>query len=377
MNFSNEEIYSMYGQYDRLVNVEFHIASEGYKKFGASIMGTFKYTEEERNSIIAILKQDEIPRTEKHNLFIPQDSGVLTSEQKESYDREGILCSDISAISAYDYHEPNRFTESAKKEIPNTIQVKTDFDGWYENQLAYNFLKSRYLKKEDLSPYEEFRYFGLRTYYKENITDDDYLAFATKSDGKSIKDKVRYFELEAKFNDNLISDDDINEFITLIAEETNEKNRIIDLELERTNQKLLELIEHYGDKIENLKKICSSFEEEILLYGEKIIYLDFERFVHIFSRHVTETKIGDKSKIKTVFQYKFDSIMQLISAVLESSKDEIQEHFKNNPEEQFRRMGSRSIYVDGHYYRVEIKKDGRLFTFHPYNNNEEKIKDDK
>ena len=97
----------------------------------------------------------------------------------------------------------------------------------------------------------------------------------------------------------------------LIAEETNEKNRIIDLELERTNQKLLELIEHYGDKIENLKKICSSFDEKILLYGEKIIYLDFERFVHIFSRHVTETKIGDKSKIKTVFQYKFDSIMQL------------------------------------------------------------------
>ncbi len=366
----------MYGQYDRLVNLDFHSSSDGYKKYGASLMGTFKYTEDERNSIIAILKQDEIPRTEKNVLFIPYESANITSEQKEILDKYGILCSDITAISAYDLHNPNRFTETAKKEITNTINVNNDFNEWYDNLVAYNFLKSRYLKKEDLSPYEEFRYFGLRTYYKENITEDDYLAFTFKSDGKSIKDKVRYFELEAKFKDNLISVDDINEFITLIAEETKEKNRIIDSELQRTNQKLSELIKHYGDKIENLKKMCSSFEEEILLYGEKIIYLDFERFVHIYSLHVTETKVVNKSKIKTVFQYKFDDIMQLISAVLESSKDEIQEHFKNNPKEQFRRMGSRSIYFDGHYYRVEIDIDGRLFTFHPYNNNEEKDKDD-
>lgn len=33
-------------------------------------------------------------------------------------------------------------------------------------------------------------------------------------------------------------------------------------------------------------------------------------------------------------------------------------------------MGTRSIYYDGIYYRIEIEPTGRLITFHPYNNNE-------
>jgi hypothetical protein len=44
MNFSNEEIYSMYGQYDKFVRIEFRPNSEAYEKYGASLMGNFKYT---------------------------------------------------------------------------------------------------------------------------------------------------------------------------------------------------------------------------------------------------------------------------------------------------------------------------------------------
>ena len=48
MNFSYEEIYSMYGQYDTFVSLDFHQGSEAYNKFGQSLMGTFKYTLEQR-----------------------------------------------------------------------------------------------------------------------------------------------------------------------------------------------------------------------------------------------------------------------------------------------------------------------------------------
>ncbi len=378
MNFSNEEVYSMYGQYDRLVQVDFHIDSEAYVTYGASLMGTFKYIQEERNNIINLLKQDAIPRTEKRILFIPLDSEGLTQELNVTLDREGFLCSDISAISAYDYHEPSRYTETEKKEIPNTIPVEVDLSNWNVNLVTYHLLRTRCQNGEDLTPNEIDKYFGLRTYYKNDLSKEDYMASAFKVGGKEIKDNVRYYELEAKFNDNLISEDELYELDSMLSYKTEEQNKIIDAELTRTNEKLSELSKKYEDKIENLRRICSRFEEKVVLFGDKVIYLDFERFVHIFTRHVTETQVGDKYKEgSTVFQYKFKDIMRLISAVLEYAKDDIQAHFKSTPDEQYRRMGTRSIYYDGHYYRVEIDKDGSLMTFHPYNNNEEKDEDDK
>lgn len=163
----------------------------------------------------------------------------------------------------------------------------------------------------------------------------------------------------------------------LISKELKKHDRIIKAELQRTNQKLAELADKYGDKIENLEKICSNYEERVVLFGDKLVYLDFERFVHIYARHVSETLISDKYVGKTVFQYKFDDIMRLISLVLTSVSNDIQQHFKENPDKQYRRMGSRSVYFDGHYYRIEIDEKEKLITFHPYNNNEEKENDDK
>ena len=56
MNFSYEEIYSMYGQYDTFVTLDFHQGSEAYNKFGQSLMGTFKYTLEQREELEQLLK---------------------------------------------------------------------------------------------------------------------------------------------------------------------------------------------------------------------------------------------------------------------------------------------------------------------------------
>ena len=58
MNFSNEEIFSMYGQYDKFVRVEFCPDSESSEKYGASLMGTFKYTQPERDSLITNLSSN-------------------------------------------------------------------------------------------------------------------------------------------------------------------------------------------------------------------------------------------------------------------------------------------------------------------------------
>ncbi|MBU2061119.1 MAG: hypothetical protein KKH44_04625, partial [Bacteroidetes bacterium] len=141
--------------------------------------------------------------------------------------------------------------------------------------------------------------------------------------------------------------------------------------------RLKQLSQEYGDQIERLKDICHKYDERVVLFGEKLIYLNFERFLHIYIRHVTETQIGDRFKGKTVFQYKFDDIIRIISLIMDVASKDIQDHFKNQPESNYRRMGKRSIYFDGHYYRIEISSNGSLLTFHPYNNNEEKEADNE
>ena len=69
------------------------------------------------------------------------------------------------------------------------------------------------------------------------------------------------------------------------------------------------------------------------------------------------------------------SPFDLFLLVIESEAKAIQEHFKQYPEKDFKRLGKRAIYYDGHYYRVDIDKEGKLLGFHPYNNNDDKDQD--
>jgi hypothetical protein len=375
MNFSNEELYSMYGQYDSFVSVEFRTNSDSYKKYGASLMGAFKYLEKEREELEAILKTDEITRIDKEVLFFPSELENLTDIQKIDLDRVGILCSDIDSISTVNLPRTNRYIVNEKKEIPNIINIEINTSALDDIiRISYGFLKSRYLKDKNLSPKELCEYYGLRNYFADNI-DDEFKDLTYKHDKSSLIDKYRIHELRAKLRDLKITDDEMLDYILLVSNEIKNKDTSIKRELNRTTEKLNELKVKYGDEIENIERICRKFDERVLLYGDKLIYLDIERFLHIYIRHVTETQISDKFSGKTVFQYKFDDIIRLIHVVLDSISNEIQKHFKENPERTFTRIGQRSEYFDGHYYRVEIEANGRLLEFHPYNNAEEKDND--
>lgn len=373
MNFSNEEIFSMYGQYDKFVSVDFRPQSESFEKYGSSLIGIFKYSKEERESLTQLLVEAKVPRTDKKILFFPSDLKKLTSNQIEELDKNGFLCSDIVSISSLMTENSNRYSTKGKKDIPNTFEIQIDSNSWQDlNGILYGFLNSRYSKNKNLSPQELNQYFGLRTYFNDKTTENDYISFVFEEDGLTIKKKIRFYELKAKFLDAKITDNEMLEYVIQVSDEIKEKDRIIETEIQNPNEKITELEKKYGDKIENLEKICLTFKEQVLLYGEKLVYLDFERFVHIFARHVSETQVSDKYTGKTVFQYKFDDILSLMSTVLEFASSEIQQHFKDNPEANFIRRGLRSIYYDGHYYRIDIDNTGRLLTFHPYNNNEEK-----
>jgi len=372
MNYSLEEIFSTNGQYDKFVTLEFIYDSEEYRKFGYRIMGTFLFTLEERTELEKVITSENIPRTDKKIKFKPSELEQLTNAQKTDLDKDGILCSSIQSIYVTDYPKTNRFRTRGKKEFQNVMNVKApNFSGWEElNRVQFGFLNSRYTKNSGLTPQETIQYWAYRKHFKIGLDQPDYLEIIANGDD-AFNNKVRLEELRARYQELSITEDEIKEYVVLFIEDVKLKNEIVNREIARSTERLNNITENYGLELENLKTICRGFDDKVIAFGDKMIFLDFERFVHIYARHVAETQIGERfAGQKSVFQYKFDDIMSLIKMVVESVNDEIQEHFKNNPEQQFRRMNSRSVYFDGHYYRLVIEPDGSLLDFHPYNDDD-------
>jgi hypothetical protein len=128
MNFSYEEIFSMYGQYDTFVSLEFHINSEAYKKYGKRLMGIFKYTCKQRNELEKILKLKKMPFSSKRIFFTPSDlHGELTEEQKIDLDKEGFLNKDIACVNSRNKPRQNNFAQQGKKELPKPIDIEVDW----------------------------------------------------------------------------------------------------------------------------------------------------------------------------------------------------------------------------------------------------------
>jgi hypothetical protein len=370
MNFSIEELYSMYGQYDTLITMNFHYNSDAYKKFGGSLMGEIIYTKEQRENLEEVLKQNPIPRTDEKVRIMPSSVVELTAEQFEHAERFGIQASDIYEILSYNRPRENQFIGKDKKEIKNTVTININSNPREINQLSFGFLSSRAKRNEGLSPEEKYQWLGLARYFGEDISKEPYVVYNDNENA------IRYYEIRAKYYALTINEDEAKEFAKLIANRYIEAEKLIRAEVERSGEKLEAVAQKYGEKLDNLKNAAHGFEEQIILFGEKLIYLDLERFLHIYARHVGETHIAVESFAgKTVFQYKYDDIIRIVKDVVESEKDSIRAHFKANPDKIFVRMGKRSIYYQGHYYRVEIEPSGRLLTFHPYNNNEERDAD--
>jgi len=369
MNFSLEEIYAMYGQYDKFVTLEFQYDSVEYNKFGFRLMGTFLFDLDDRIALEKVLKQDEIPRTDRKIKFSPSKLEKLTEEQKVDLDKNGILTSSIHTVSTFDLPRKNRFRELGKKEIQNIVHIKApEFSSRKElTRVSFGFLNSRYTKGKAFSPQENIQYWAFRNHFEIGKDKGDFKEnFENKS--TEFKEKVRLEELRIKYQELSISEKEIEEFAKLEVQEIIYKNKIIDKEIASATEKINEISKEFGSELEILRKICRGFDEKIIAFGEKIIFLEFERFVHIYARHVAETQIGERfAENKTVFQYKFDDIVYVIKMVIESVNDEIQEHFRQTPYRPFRRMGTRSIYIDGHYYRVQIEPNGMIMDFHPYN----------
>lgn len=372
MTLTYERIFSAFGQYDTFVSLSFSNGTDEYNLFGERLMGKFIYTFDERKALEELISKDNIPDTDSKTKFKPSEMEDLSAEKIELLDRYGILPSSIKEVMTVNLPQENRFSQTGVKDIPNRLDINLpSIGGWEElNRMQFGFLSSRYQSKTPFSPNEEMRYWGLRKHLQIGLDKEDYIATKQKND--EFQKGARFYELQAKYHETEIEVEDLEEYAKLLVEQISSKNEIINEEIKKSDENIKSVAKKYSIELEELRKCCHSFDEKVISYGEKLIYLTFERFVHIYARHVSETQIGDRFKLienKTVFQYKLEDILDVLSMVVKSVYKEIVDEFKAYPTRNFKRLGNRAINIDGHYYRIEIEPSGSIKDFHPLNHN--------
>jgi hypothetical protein len=373
MNFSYEEIFSMYGQFDTFVRVEFDHDSESYSIFGESLMGTFFYSLEERRELKRVLQSGSIPRTNKHVRFVPSELEKLSDDKIELLDKRGLLNADIVGVMSSTLPRQNRFEIKGEKDIPNTIQLKFDSSDVDQILFRIGYYRSRLSNNHKLIAEEEYELLGYHSFLHPEayVGEVEKKALTDPQSGK-VNEGIRFYQLKAKFIKADLNAEEQKELQEISSRRNKVRLELLKQELQRSTERLKDLAIQHRDTLMRLIAICIQFTDEVLLPHEIPIWWDFERFLHIYVRHVKDTKLGERFTDRTIFQYKFRDIKRIIGAVIKSVYSEIVQHFVEHPTENFRRIGTRSIYYDGNYYRVEIEPSGRLLTFHPYNDNEDR-----
>jgi hypothetical protein len=365
MNFSSEEIFFQFGQFDKFVSIRFHLHSDAFSKYN-SVMGCFKYSLPERQLMQKLIEKNRIERTERFVRFEPSELSELNKYQRIELDKTGFNTSDIYSISSLNLPVENRFAKNDLKEIPNTLNVQFDFSDINICRLELLNLSNRLKRNFGLIPEELDKYFGYSLYFDPERISDEKLFELMDFEKGQLKDEVLYYKLKAEIYENKLIEFP-KEFKELSKKIISYKAKVLRLELQKSSEKINKIGVKYKDSLYSIFGICVNFETESLIQREFPIWWDFERFIHIYLRHVKETKIGERFESKTIFQYKFKDIRRIIEIVLKSIYEEILIHFKDNPVKNFKRLGTRCVYFDGNYYRIEIEPNGRLINFHPLN----------
>ncbi|MDR7210961.1 hypothetical protein [Flavobacterium piscis] len=364
--YSKENIYKNTGQFDKIVSVTFRFNSDSHKKYGPYIVGKFYYTPKERAENQHIVNNPNHEHTHGLIKFIASDSPEISHENKEYLKFDGLETSNIIEILGFNAPAENKFIKTELRDLPTPMTINSSFTKeddaddmmlWLNNQRLKNGYK---LIKEEMNQHNAILY----RKYENRIIKPEEIALFRDSKTSQIKPELNYYYLNSKLEHGTITDEELEELKKLIDQNAVDKIQIIKQELEKSSEKWKKMGIDQKAALSILVQFAIHFETHRLTSGKIPIWWDFERFVHIFMRHVNETKIGERFEIKTVFQYRLKDIKSLIKIVLGIAEKEINRHFDTKPGIEFKRQGERGIYFDGDYYSFRIDKDGKLMTFH-------------
>lgn len=368
--FSVEELYYMYGQYEnRFIDVEFHKLSDTAKKFGRNIGGDIIYSKSERERLEILINSGKLERT----------NGLVKLDVSPNYNIPGILSKELSTLGflsgdIFQIHSVNlplrkEFNKEGIKEIPDTMNIEFDPTGLNPYKLELRLLSNRLNDGQTLIDTEWCKLCGYLLQYEPESINIKIIRERT-FDGNGLKKKfVRFYELKAMFFDSKQMVEHIEEFNTLLSERTSDRKEILRQELKKSTKKTLEEFSvEYPDIYIKLENIILTFEDETIELNKTVvpIYWDLKSFLHIYLRHCEELQIEGHFKTKTKFQYTQTNIKSVLSIVVDKLSNKINTRLLEGND--FRSFGDKSLYFNGNHYTIRIEKTGRIDSFFPLEN---------
>ena len=353
MKYSIERIYQDFGQFDKVVTITFQPDSPSFQEYPEYMTGVFIYTPKERKEMEELIKQEI---ANDGNIKFKELLNEVDGDKKDFLLKNGINSEEIfSVFTLPEFNQTNEFksTETRKLAEPNIIEVDLGDDFDYDSMLL-NLNDRKLSSGYKLTPDETAEDIGTRLNYEkvnmEGVQDD-------------LKIPIRKYFLKSRERNKKATDAEIDELHHLETKEITNKICLLREEIKSAGiaKKNFEKIK---PQIEELTPFILKFNEQRLTHGKFVIWLNYERFLHIFLGHVNEANLGGKFEDKTKFQYVIDEIFRLIEIVLDSIEDEIQKHFTETPGKNFKRHGEMAVYYKGDFYVIDINPDGLLMTFY-------------
>lgn len=266
---------------------------------------------------------------------------------------------------------------TTKIDIPNLMRVEVPYDP----SILEDLLLFRYnlIVKEGYGfSYRDFDLFSAIMLRRRGIDNAPKAVQKYAVVDGQIIDRVRFEMISLGVEQNeAIRKEDEEFYFRMRRERALERKRIVKKEIRRVVNKSESITLANSDYYRELLNIVTKFNDVTLIDWFVPIKLTFEKLVHIYVKHVEETKFGDgQFKRRSFFDYRHTEILSLLKAVLAQEEDDIKEHFlfvaighsnKNAGmiKDYHRGWGKfEKIIFDKRDFCLTIDKDGFIQKFH-------------
>ena len=266
---------------------------------------------------------------------------------------------------------------TTKKDIPSLIRINVPYDpSMLEDLLLFRY--NLIVKEGYAFSYRDFDLFSAIMLRRHGITNAPKIVqkYAIKNDQIIDRIKFEMISLGVEQNEPVKGEDEAF-YCKMKRERGLERKRIVKKEIGRVVNNAMSITLKNSDYYRELLNIVTQFNDLTLIDWFVPIKLTFEKFVHIYVKHVEETRFGDgQFKKRSFFDYKHTEILSLLKAVLAQEEEDIKEHFlfvavgysiKDNSKikDYHRGFGKFSkLIFDDNEFRLTIDKYGFIQTFH-------------
>lgn len=356
MEYNQKYIYQNFAQFDNVITLHIKDETDEFEKYGKSVTGRVRYKKDERELLQKSLEEDvNLDGLKK----IKIDDNISKLESTEKYDLfyDGIKLESIQYIYSIPFSNVNLYNDKGTRMIPEPMLIKfdsRDFDAprafiWLNKQRKKDgYLLTHFEEKQDIA------YHIVANNYQipDNLTEYE-------------NDKeVRYYVLDYKFLYSDLTEEEDIEYKDLLTEKVKESLAVLFKILNSESDNDLSFLNGRQDIIKILTSLVTYFKPERITSTKIPVWWNLERYLHIILGHVSGLQFCIKNKDNTSFQYHFKDVKDLIKDILTSLSDEINLHFENYPNTDFKRQGGMSYYYRGDFYVIHIRKDGLLQTIY-------------